>query len=76
MKNVLYPAPRTYSYNIACDVLEKNFNPNYAPLSDESVFTLKHLNAYVTLFYIGDELIAMYDETTGDLWGAWEKIVR
>lgn len=76
MKNVLYPAPRTYSYNIACDVLEKNFNPNYSPLADESVFTLKHLNAYVTLFYIGDELIAMYDESTGDLWGAWEKIVR
>ena len=74
--NTLYPAPRKFSYNIACDVLEKAFNPNYHALDGlNSVFTIKHVNADVTFFYIGDELVAVYDENSGDLWGAWEKRV-
>lgn len=72
MSNVLYPAPRTYSYNFACDVVEKLFNPNYfVDLADpykDSPITPKYLNEYVTYFYVGGELVAMYDETSGDLW--------
>lgn len=76
MMNTLYPSPRKFSYNIACDVLEKKFNPNYHALEDmNSVFTIKHINSDVTFFYIGTELVAVYDETSGDLWGAWEKAV-
>ena len=76
MANVLTPAPRTYSFNIACDVLERNFNPAYRALDDSigSVFTLKAVNDSVTLFYIGSDLVAMYDEASGDLWGAWDKV--
>ena len=48
MSNVLYPAPRTYSYNFACDVVEKLFNPNYfVDLADpykDSPITPKYLN--------------------------------
>ena len=72
MKNALYPVDRKFSYNIACDALEKAFNPNYRFGMDTSVFTLKHLDP-VTFFYIGDELVAVYDEASGDLWVAMEK---
>lgn len=75
MKNVLYPAPRKFSYNIACDVLEKKFNPDYNLGEMDTIFTIKAINPNVTFFYIGDELVAMFDEISGDLWGAWEKAV-
>lgn len=75
--STLYYAPRKFSYNIACDALEREFNPNYNALDGmNSVFTIKHINADVTFFYIGTDLVAMYDESSGDLWGAWEKSVR
>ena len=71
MTHVLTPAPRKYSYNFACDVCNKIFNPDYTALSDKTNLTVKSISPYVTFFYIGDDLVAMYDETSGDLWGAW-----
>ena len=73
MSNTLYPVERKFSYNFACDALEKAFNPNYRFGMDETIFTLKHINESVTFFYIADELVAMYDEVSGDLWVAMDK---
>lgn len=72
--NTLYPVPRKFSYNFACDALEKAFNPNYTFFGEiDTVFTLKHINDSVTFFYIDDELVAVYDEASGDLWVAMDK---
>lgn len=70
MNNLLYPAPRTYSYNFACDVVEKLYNPNYKPLAEpvDSPVSCKTINATVTYFYVNGDLVAVYDETSGFLW--------
>ena len=73
MKNVLYPFPRTFSYNMACDKVEELFNPDYRDIwNGKKEFTTpvkaKSINDNVTFFYINGELIAMYDEISGDLW--------
>lgn len=67
--NLLYPAPRTYSYNMACDVVEKLYNPNYKPLGDcfDTPVTPKHINDSVTYYYVNGDLVAVYDEVSGNL---------
>lgn len=70
MSKILYPAPRKYSYNFACDVVEKIYNPDYTPLAEpvDSPVKASHLNDTVTFFYVDGELVAVYDEMSGDLY--------
>ena len=73
MKNVLYPIPRTFSYNTACDKVEHLYNPNYWDIwNSEKEYTTpvehKNINDAVTFFYVNGDLVAMYDEVSGDLW--------
>ena len=69
MTKLLYPAPRKYSYNFACDVVEKLFNPSYTPLGEwETCIRHENVNDSVTYFYLDDELVAVYDEASGDLY--------
>ena len=65
---LFYPLPRTYSYNFACDVVDKLYNPNYKPLCDDSPITVKHINSDVTYYYLNGEQIAIYEERSGLLW--------
>ena len=69
MTNLLYFAPRTYSYNMACDVVEKLYNPNYKPLDDclDSPVTHTHINDSVTYYFVNGDLVAVYDEASGNL---------
>ena len=73
MTNTLYPMPRKYSYNFACDVVEKIYNPNYWDIWDstkeyKTPVTYKSINDSVTFYYVDGDLVAMYDEVSGDLW--------
>lgn len=70
MVGTLYSSPRTYSYNFACDVVEKLYNPNYRTLAEDfdSPVKASPINSYVTFFYVNDELVAVYDEISGNLY--------
>ena len=78
MASTLLPAPKKYSYNFACDIVDKIFNDGNewrkasGDNSHPDKVVVKHINSNVTFFYnLENELIAMYDEASGDLWGAW-----
>ena len=74
MANILYPFPRTFSFNGACDKIEQLYNPNYRPLADDMNTPVKasSINDSVTFFYVNGELVAVYDEVSGDLYTTFD----
>lgn len=74
MANTLYPFPRTFSFNGACDKVEQLYNPNYVPLNEDfnSPIKPRFINDYVTYYYVNDELVAVYDEISGNLFTTFD----